>query len=338
MTLRKKDDIWVVVDRLTKSAHFIPTNQKYSYDKLAELYLERIVSIHGVPKTITSDRGSVFTSSFWKSLHHALGTELNFSTAYHPQTDGQTERVNQILEDMLRCCAMNFGESWDKHLHLAEFAYNNSYQSSIEMAPYEALYGRKCRSPICWYEVGEKPLLGPSLVRENDEKIQVIKERLQIAQSRQKSYADKRRRELEFAPGDFVYLKVSPMRGVRRFGIKGKLSPRYIGPFKVLEQKGTVAYQLELPIQLSKVHDVFHVSQLKKCLREPSEQLQDLNIKLQPDLSYEERPLKILEVEDRQLRRRKIRFCKVQWKNHSIREATWKKEDDLRKAYPDLFK
>ena len=109
---------------------------------------------------------------------------------------------------------MNFGESWDKHLHLAEFAYNNSYQSSIEMAPYEALYGRKCRSPICWYEVGERPLLGPSLVRENDDKIQVIKERFRIAQSRQKSYADKRRRKLEFVPGDFVYLKVSPMRGV----------------------------------------------------------------------------------------------------------------------------
>ena len=166
----------------------------------------------------------------------------------------------------------------------------------------------------------------------------MIKERLRITESRQKSYADKRHRKLEFVHGDFVYLKVSPMRGVRRFGIKGKLSPRYVGPFKVLEQKGTTAYQLELPIQLFKIHDVFHVSQLKKCLREPSEQLQDLNIKLQQDLSYEERPLKILEVEDRQLRRRKIRFCNVQWKNHSIREATWEKEEDLRKAYPNLFK
>lgn len=135
-----------------------------------------------------------------------------------------------------------------------------------------------------------------------------------------------------------MYLKVSPMRGVRQFGTKGKLSPRYVGPFKVLEQKGTAAYQLELPTQLSRVHDVFHVSQLKKCLRVPSEKHQDLNIKLQPDLSYEERPLKILKVEDRQLRRRKIRFYKVQWKNHSIREATWEKEEDLREAYPDVFK
>ena len=232
---------------------------------------------------------------------------------------------------------MNFGESWDKHLHLAEFAYNNSYQSSIQMAPYEALYGRKCRSPICWYEVGERPLLGPDIVRENDEKIQLIKERLQIAQNRQKSYADRNRRVMQLAVGDLVYLKVSPMRGVRRFGIKGKLSPRYVGPFKILEEKGASAYKLELPERLSRIHNVFHISQLKKC-NKPPPQVSDLEIELQPDLTYEERPLKILEVEDRKLRTRTMRFYKVQWKNHSVREATWEKEEDLRVTYPNLFK
>lgn len=142
------DSIWVIVDRLTKVAHFIPVKTTYSSNKLAELYLARIVCLHGVPKSIVSDRGSQFTSRFWEGLHEVLGTRLNFSTAYHPQTDGQTERVNQILEDMLRACALDYGDSWDKNLPYAEFSYNNSYQASLEMSPFEALYGRQCRTPL----------------------------------------------------------------------------------------------------------------------------------------------------------------------------------------------
>ena len=148
------DSIWVIIDRLTKVAYFIPVKTTYAGNKLAELYMARIVCLHGVPKSIVSDRGSQFTSRFWESLHEALGTKLNFSTAYHPQTDGQTERVNQILEDMLRACALDYGKSWDKNLPYAEFSYNNSYQASLKMSPFEALYGRQCRTPLLWDQVG----------------------------------------------------------------------------------------------------------------------------------------------------------------------------------------
>ena len=164
----------------------------------------------------------------------ALGTSLCFSTAFHPQTDEQSERAIQTLEDMLRACVMDFGGSWEKHLPLVEFAYNNSYQASIGMAPYEALYGRPCQSPLCWVETGETALLGPDLVQETTEKIKSVQQRLVTAQSRQKSCADNRRRPLEFQVGDHVFLKVQPRRGIVRFGQKGKLAPRFIGPFEIL--------------------------------------------------------------------------------------------------------
>ena len=174
-----------------------------------------------------------FTSSFWDGLQVALGTDIRLSTAYHPQTDGQSERVIHILEDMLRACIMDFHGAWESHLLLAEFAYNNSYRASIGMAPFEALYGRPCRSPVCWAEVGDRSLLGPELVRETTEKVALIRERLKTAQSRQKSYTDQRRRPLEFEIGDHVFLRVSPRKGLIRF-VKarggGKLTPRYIGP------------------------------------------------------------------------------------------------------------
>ena len=164
--------------------------------------MKRIVSLHSVPKKIVSDRGTQFTSHFWKQLHESLGTRLEFSTTFHPQTDGQTERVNQILEDMLRACALDYKSSWDDNLPYAEFSYNNSYQASIEMAPFEALYGRKCTTPLLWSGVGERSLFGPDIIQEAEEKVRLIKDRLKIAQSRQKSYADSKRREI--IPGGFV--------------------------------------------------------------------------------------------------------------------------------------
>nr|AAM93447.1 putative polyprotein [Oryza sativa Japonica Group]ABB46993.1 retrotransposon protein, putative, Ty3-gypsy subclass [Oryza sativa Japonica Group] len=331
------DSIWVIVDRLTKVARFIPVKTTYGGNKLAELYFARIVSLHGIPKKIVSDRGSQFTSHFWKKLQEELGTRLNFSTAYHPQTDGQTERLNQILEDMLRACVLDFGKTWDKSLPYAEFSYNNSYQASIQMAPYEALYGRKCRTPLLWDQVGESQVFGTDILREAETKVRIIRDNLKVAQSRQKSYADNRRRDLEFAVDDFVYLRVTPLRGVHRFQTKGKLAPRYVGPFRITARRGEVAYQLELPASLGNVHDVFHVSQLKKCLRVPSEQADSERIEVREDLTYVEKPVKILDTMERRTRNRVIRFCKVQWSNHAEEEATWEREDELKAAHPDLF-
>ncbi|KAA0047130.1 reverse transcriptase [Cucumis melo var. makuwa] len=206
-TLRGFTVIWVVVDRLTKSAHFVPGKSTYTASKWAQLYMSEIVRLHGVPVSIVSDRDTHFTSKFWKGLQTAMGTRLDFSTAFHPQTDGQTERLNQVLEDMLRACALEFPGSWDSHLHLMEFAYNNSYQATIGMAPFEALYGKCCRSLVCWGEVCEQRLMGPELVQSTNEAIQKIRSRMHTAQSRQKSYADVRRKDLEFEVGDKVFLK-----------------------------------------------------------------------------------------------------------------------------------
>ncbi|GKE45167.1 putative reverse transcriptase domain-containing protein [Tanacetum coccineum] len=192
------------------------------------------------------------------------------STTYHPRTDGQSERTIQTLEDMLRACVIDFGGSWDAHLLLAEFSYNNSYHTSIRCSSFEALYGRKCRSPVLWAEIGEGGLIRPELVQEITDKVVVIKERLQAARDRQKSYADNMHKPLEFEIRDRVMLKVLPWKGVVRFGKKGKLAPRYVGPFEILERIGHVAYQLRLPEELSGVHDTFHVSNLKKCLAHAS--------------------------------------------------------------------
>ncbi|CAN4099443.1 unnamed protein product [Withania somnifera] len=188
-SFRKFDSIWVIVDRLTKSAHFLPVKTNYTAEEYARLYIKEIVRLHGVPISIISDRGAQFTAKFWKSFQGSLGTKVNLSTAFHPQTDGQAERTIQTLEDILRACVLDFKGSWHDHLPLIEFAYNNSYHSSIKMAPYEALYGRKCRSPIGWFEVGETVLLGPDLVQQAMEKVKVIQQRLKTAQSRHKSYA-----------------------------------------------------------------------------------------------------------------------------------------------------
>jgi hypothetical protein len=326
-TSKGYDSIWVIVDRLTKSAHFLPVKTRYSSHQYAELYIARIVSLHGIPRTIISDRGSQFVARFWEQLHASLGTQLIRSSAYHPQTDGQTERINQILEDMLRACVLSYSKKWDECLPLAEFSYNNSYQESIRMAPFEALYGRRCRTPVNWSEAGERNVFGPEMVSEAEEQVRFIQENLKIAQSRQKSYADKKRQSVSFQVGDHVYLRVSPMKGVQRFGVKGKLAPRYVGPFLIIERCGPVAYRLELPAQLSAVHNIFHVSQLRRCLRVPEKVIDLEKLQLEPDLVYPEYPIKIVDHKTRVTRNQISHFYKVQWSNHSEREATWETEE-----------
>ena len=331
------DTIWVIVDRLKKSANFLPIQENDSMDKLARLYVKEIVARHGVPISIISDRDSRFTSNFWRSLQDALGSDLDMSTAYHPQTDGQSERTIQTLEDMLRACAIDFGKGWDRHLPLAEFSYNNSYHTSIKQAPYEALYGRKCRSPICWAEVGESQLTGPDLVQETTEKIVQIRSRMQAARDRQKSYADKRRRPLEFQVGDKVLLKVSPWKGVIRFGKRGKLNPRYIGPFQILAKIGPVAYRLELPSELSAVHDVFHVSNLKKCLSDDNPAIPLEEIQVDERLNFIEEPIEIMDREVKRLKQSRIPIVKVRWNSRRGPEYTWEREDEIKRKYPHLF-
>jgi hypothetical protein len=237
---------------------------------------------------------------------------------------------------MLRACVLEHPGSWDQNLPWAEFSYNNSYQESIKMAPFEVLYGHRCRTPLNWIELGEKVIFEPDLVQEAESIVHRVQENLKAVKSRQETYANKRRRPLEFEVGNHVYLKVSPMKGVRRFGVKGKLAPRYIGPFPILKKYGTVAYKLDLPPSLTGVHNIFHVSQLKKCLKAPVDVVLPEVAPLEADLSYPEHPTKILDKKDRAMRHKTIKFFKIQWSNHSEKEATCESEDFLRSRHPDF--
>ncbi|GJZ61530.1 putative reverse transcriptase domain-containing protein, partial [Tanacetum coccineum] len=329
--------IWVVVDRLTKSTHFLAIHEDYSTEKLARLYTDEIVVRHGVPVSIISDHDARFTSRLWQIFQKALGMRLDMSTAYHPQTDGQSERTLQTLEDMLRACVIDFGGSWDVHLPLAEFSYNNSYHTSIRCNLFEALYGRKCRSLMLWAKIEEGSLIGPELVQEMTDKVVVIKERLQAARDRQKSYANNRRKPLEFEVGDLVMLKVSPWKGVVHFGKKYMLALRYVGPFEILERIRLVAYWLRLPEELSGVHDTFHVLNLKKCLADASMHVSLNEIKVDKTLCFVEEPIEIMDHEIRSLKRSKISLVKVRWDSKRGPEFTWEREDYMKSKYPQLF-
>ncbi|GKA37726.1 putative reverse transcriptase domain-containing protein [Tanacetum coccineum] len=284
-----------------------------------------------LPKTATGQ------DTIWKSLNKALGTRLDMSTTYHPETDGQSERTIQTLEDMLRACVLDFGKGWDRHLPLVEFSYNNSYHTSIKAALFEVLYGRRCRSPICWAEVGDSQLTGPEIIHETTEKIVQIKSHIQAARDRQKSYANVRRKPLEFQVGDKVMLKVSPWKGVIRFGKRGKLNPRYIRPFKIIAKVGTVAYHLEILEKLSRVHSTFHVSKLKKCMADEPLAISLDEIQIDEKLHFIEEPVKIMDREVRRLKQSRILIVKVRWNSRRGPEFTWEREDQMQKKCPHLF-
>ncbi|GJU59573.1 putative reverse transcriptase domain-containing protein [Tanacetum coccineum] len=304
------DTIWVVIDRLTKSAHFLPMRENDSIDKLARLYTKEVVTRHGIPVSIICDHDGRFTSNFWREFQKTLGTRLDISTAYHPQTNGQSERTIQTLKDMLRACVIDFGNGWDRHLPLIEFPYNNSYHTSIKVAPFEELYGRKCRSPVCWAEVEDAQLIGPEINHETTEKIVQIKQRIQAAHDRQKSCADVRRKPLEFQEGDRVMLKVSPWKGVIHFGKRGKLNPRYIGPFKVLAKKCLSDEPLAIPL------DEIHIDD---------------------KLYFVEEPIEIMDRAVKRLKQSRIPIIKVRWNSRRGPEFTWEREDQFQKKYPHLF-
>ncbi|KAD3066456.1 hypothetical protein E3N88_34336 [Mikania micrantha] len=337
LTAKRHDTIWVIVDRLTKSAHFLPIRETYTSEKLSKLFVKEIITRHGVPVSIVLDRDTRFVSRFWKQFHESMGTRLNISTAYHPQTDGQSERTIQTLEAMLRACIIDFGSSWDDHLPLVEFSYNNSYHASIGMPPYEVLYGRRCRTPMCWGGVGQKEVGSKAAVIDLTEKLQLVKARMKAAQDRQKSYADKRRRPIEFEVGDQVLLKVSPRKGVIRFRKRGKLSPRFIGPFRIMARVGKVAYRLDLPDELSGIHPTFHVSHMRKCLSDDVAYVPLNDIEVDEKLNYIKEPVVIVDTKEKQLRNKMTRLVKVQWKHRKGSEATWETEDEMKRLYPHLF-
>ncbi|XP_073121827.1 uncharacterized protein [Henckelia pumila] len=275
------------LNRLTVQQELISDFERMNLEvsepmEYAELYIREIVRLHRIPARIVSDRDPKFTSNFWGSLHGGLGTKLVFSTAFHPQTDGQLERVNQILKDMLRACMIDFGGNWESKLPLVEVIYNNSYQTTISMAPYEEFYGRRCRTPLHWDEV-------------------------------------------------------SPWKGVMRFGNRGKLSPRYIGSFEILEKVGARAYRVALPPNLEGVHNVFHISMLRKYMANPSHDICHDPVEWTPDLSYEEMSVQILDRQVRRLRNREIPMVKVIWRNQLVEEATWETKQGMRARYSELF-
>nr|GEW58411.1 putative reverse transcriptase domain-containing protein [Tanacetum cinerariifolium] len=249
------------------------------------------------------------------SLQKALGTNLDMSTAYHLQTDGQSERIIQTLEDMLRAYVIDFGNGWVKHLPLVEFSYNNSYNASIKAAPFEALYSQKCRSPVCWAEVGQVQLTSLEIFQETTEK----------------------RKLMEFQVRDRVMLKVLPWKGVVRFDKWGKLNPRYFRPFKVLGKVGSVAYKLELPQELSRVHNTFHVSNLKKCYSDDPLVVLLEGSHVNDKLHFVNEPVEIMDREFKWLRKSRVPIIKVRWNSRRGPEFTWEREDQFRKKYPHLF-
>ncbi|GJV41520.1 putative reverse transcriptase domain-containing protein [Tanacetum coccineum] len=306
------DTIWVIVERLTSLM-----------DKFARMYLKEVVTRHEIPLSIIFDGDPRFASNFWRSLQNALGTSLDMSTAYHPQTDGQSERTIQTLEDMLRAYAIDFGKGRVNHFPLVEFSYNNSYHASIKAAPFEALYSRKCRSLSSHKRKIRTDAVCGSRWRSSTTCPEIVQEKTLIRRSNQ--------------VGDKVMLKVSPWKGVIRFGKRGKFNPRYIGPFKMLEKVGSVAYKLELPQELSRVHNTFHVSNLKKCYAdEPLAVLLD-GLHFDDKLQFVEEPVEIMDREVKRLKQSRIPLVKVRWNSRRGPEFTWECEDQFRKKYPHLF-
>jgi len=328
------NSIFVVVDRLTKVAHLIPVKVTFSAMDIAKIFIKEIFRLHGLPRRIVSDRDAKFTSRFWTAFFEAVGTSLNLSTAYHPETDGQTERVNQVIEDILRSCGKE-PQKWMSYLHLVEFAYNASYHRSIGMSPFKALYGQDCLTPLAWSDPLIRVEVSKQMLDEMDHQMQTIRKDIKAAQDRQKQYADAKRSVRTFEEGDMVFLRVRPKRSSISLGKYKKLSPRYCGPYVITRRIGDQAYKLLLPPQL-KVHNVFHVSLLKKYVPDPSHVLDEDQIALPTQGQLELEPEKILDMREKALRNRVLREFLVKWKFYPVEDATWEKEEDLEKDYPLL--
>lgn len=331
------DVIFVVVDRLSKFAHFIPLAHPFTVQTVARAFIDNVLKLHGPPMTIVSDRDRIFTSKLWQDIFTAMGIELRYSSAYHPQSDGQTERVNQCIENYLRCMISTEPKKWALHLSMAEYWYNTSFHSSLKKTPFQAMYGY----PPPDLHI---PHLGASSTSEVAEFVtdrnamwQQLKSNLANAQARMKKYADQKRVERTLSVGDMVYLKMQPYR-LNAFGIRShiKLQSKFYGPFRVMARVGNVAYKLLLPASTS-IHPVFHVSQLKKHLGPTAVPCADLPL-LSPDGRIRTEPSLVLET--RQIPRNNLPVVQwlVQWENLPPDDASWEDADFIKRTFPAFFK
>eukprot|EP00253_Pinus_taeda_P019597 PITA_19597 len=304
-TKKNNDSIIMVVDKLSKAAHFIPVQSTYRAAQITHIFMQNVFRLHGLPKTIISDRDVKFTSAFWRMLFAELGTQLNFSTTYHPQTDRQTERVNQVVEDMLRAYVMQKPMLWEEYLHLVEFAYNNGYHTSTQMSPFEDLYGRKCCTPSNWGGPEDRLSLGPDMLTEMEDMVKKVRANLKAAQDKQKNFVDRKRRFKEYLVGDHVFIKIQAKKSTLQWSGCAKLVPQYYGPFQVLARIVPIAYQLALPSHI-RVHNVFHVSVLKKYVYDPRHVIKWQDIQVKPEGEVLVELLSILNRREVQLRRRAI--------------------------------
>jgi hypothetical protein len=328
-TNKQHDAIMVVVDKLTKVAHFVPIKLTHKAFNIVDVYIREIARLHGIPKTIVSDRDPKFTSNFCKGLFNGFGTNLNFSTTYIPESDGQTERVNKVIKNMLRMYVMDKQSKWEDYLQLVEFSYSNGYQTSLKMSPFEALYGRRCNIVVSWDNSADREVVGPDLLKEMEEQTLKIKQNLKVAQDMHKIYVDKGKTHREFKVGDHVFLKVKTNTISLKLGNCSKLAARYCGPFEILERIGSIAYIFSFPTSMT-IHTIFHTSFLKKCIHDVNHVIDWNVIQVEKEGAFQVQPIRILDQKIKQIQNQAIGIVKVQCTWYSLEDATWEHEDAMR--------
>lgn len=330
-----KELIWVIVDRLTKYSHFIALVHPISASSLAQVFMEEVYRLHGLPSYIVSDRGTIFTSTFWRELMQKLGVQQQLSTSYHPQTDGQSERVNQCLEAYIRCMCGRFPKAWSTWVPLAEWWYNTTYHTTIKMSPFEAMYGFP--PPQLGYgpHLLTKSVGVDNWYKDHQLMTQQLKQLLLEAQERMKRQANKNRSERAFDVGDQVYLKLKPYKQLSMRKSKvWKLTPKYCGPFMIIKQVGEVAYELQLPAE-ARIHPVIHVSQLKKHVGPHARVVADLP-PMDPQHQLLLVPLRVLETRIIKRNNSAAGQWLVEWADTPREEATWEFADDMMQKFPHL--
>ncbi|TYK05420.1 Ty3/gypsy retrotransposon protein [Cucumis melo var. makuwa] len=324
--------ILVVVDRLSKYGHFLPLKHPYTAKLVAELFVKEVVRLHGFPLTIVSDRDKVFLSQFWTELFRLSGTKLNKSTAYHPQSDGQTEVVNRGVETYLRCFCNEKPKEWIKWLPWTEYWYNTTYQRSIGMTPFQVVYGRQPPTIVSYGSSPSKNSTVEEMLQERDIILVSLREHLRLAQEQMKLYADRKRRDVEFSVGEYVLLRIRPYRQITvRSRRNEKLAPRFFGPYKIIEKIGPVAYRLQLP-ENSRIHPVFHVSQLRKLVGQ-HENIQPTIQFVDENYTWKSEPEEAIEYRKTGAKQWEVLVC---WRGLPKYEASWESYEEMKEKYPTL--